>query len=91
MTDSLEFVNNQMMCEWVYVLDLDTEVLEVYATDHGIMTFVDLGIKAHKRFEQVGGGQIALLRTFGLAELPGSEKEFLAELEPPKSENDGQD
>lgn len=79
---SLEFVNNQLMCEWVYVLDLDADVLEVYNSGHGGWEFSVSDIKGHGRSSEVGGGKTALIMSFKLAELPDSEKAFVAELVP---------
>lgn len=84
--NNLEFVDNQLMCEWVYVLDLDADVLEVYNSGHGGWEFSVSDIKGHDRFKEVGGGKTALIKSFKLAELPDSEKAFVAELVPESDE-----
>lgn len=84
--NSLEFINDQLMCEWVYVLDLDANVLEVYASDHGPWAYSHMDITAHDRSKEVGGGKTALINRLKLAELSDSEKAFVAELVPESEE-----
>ncbi|KAK3327389.1 hypothetical protein B0T19DRAFT_421601 [Cercophora scortea] len=43
----LDFANNGLYCEWVYVIDLDSEVLEVFGGSEAK--------HAHHRFKDIGG------------------------------------
>ncbi|KAL9617778.1 MAG: hypothetical protein Q9160_007432 [Pyrenula sp. 1 TL-2023] len=66
------------MIEWVYVIDLDTEVLEVYSgwSVHGeVVSSSTTG--QERSFEGLGFGLVPeLMRTYRLAELPGRFEEF---------------
>jgi len=87
----LEFVNDRVMCEWIYVLDLDAEVLEVYAGDVDGCKYLGAPSGYQQRFSEVGGGCMAFIKGFELADLPGTEKEFVEALKLPEYEEDKAD
>lgn len=84
----LEFVEDSLLCEWVYVVDLDERVMEVYRSNH----------EGNRRNDLRGMGRLSIteeLQTvpnltacFRLAELP-DEEEFLrkSEMEDKKEED----
>jgi hypothetical protein len=75
----LEFANATVFCEWVYVVDLDTQVFEVF---HGSQR---KAIAFSRRFNDVGDERATvpkLLKYFPLDKLPASKQDFLQSLEP---------
>lgn len=71
---SVEFAADSLFCEWAYVLDLDTEVLEVYTgfqkAAHSDGRFASLASKEGEYFP------VRLLRSLPMSALP-SDAEFL--------------
>ena len=76
-----------MFCEWIYVVNLDTEKLEVYTGVRDGSTE-----EAQARFAEVGGSILAHAKTYGFDDLPKkSEIEFVKELDPENDLETGQD
>ena len=74
--DSSDFLLDSLFCEWAYIVNLDTEMLEVYK---GFNTNKrsDAGRYADKQLEDDGYYGVALLAEFPLFDLPTPE-EFLS-------------
>lgn len=70
LNNDIKFVNDRIWCEWVWVVDLDEEVLEVYNLNS--TTTIYLG-----RFDDVGGGAVEFVQSFSFSELPKTEAEFV--------------
>jgi hypothetical protein len=77
---NLEFASNSLFCEWVYVVDLDSQVLEVYQGGDGI-TKTGKG----RLIEADVCGQIHKA-SFGFAKLP-HEAEFVKTCDPEVDED----
>jgi hypothetical protein len=70
----LDFANDRLLCEWSYVVDLDSSVLEVY---RGAESKEDT---ASKRFTSIGGENDtvpALAKSFPFTELPETKHDFI--------------
>ncbi len=84
LNDQHTFAADGLFCEWVYVIDLDRDVLDVYAgfvkegdgVDHG--AFADLKPAEHS--SDVEYGIVARIASFPFGDLP-SEEDFVAHLE----------
>lgn len=73
---NLEFANDGLYCDWAYVVDLDNDVLEVYAGAQSKENATS------KRFNDVGSEDDmvpALVKSFCFTELL-TEEEFIAAL-----------
>ena len=84
--NSLPFAGDSLMCEYAYVIDLDSNQLEIFKG------FNQEPLKAGERFygmeglEKSGDYQpVKFVKTYSLGDLP-DEKTFLADLEPEEEE-----
>jgi hypothetical protein len=67
----LDFVKDELYCEWAYVVDLDDEVLEVYkGNDDGMQ---------EGRLAAVEGCKVGLVADFAFSKLPPDEDDRIKE------------
>ena len=77
---NLDFVNNGLFCEWVYVIDLDDAEFEVY---RGLEGTVSKAESSTKRFNSVGGQNDTvptLVKRFSIQSLPATKDAFVGML-----------
>ena len=77
---NLDFVNDGLYCEWVYVIDLDDAEFEVYRGLEGTVSKAD---SSTKRFNNVGGQSNTvptLVKSFRIQALPDTEETFVGML-----------
>jgi hypothetical protein len=76
--DNSDFIYDSLWCEWVYIIDLDKEVLEVYSSYcHNPLTKNDRFYnKGNKRKNLLSVG---LTKSYSLKKLP-TQKEFITDL-----------
>lgn len=77
----LEFAQDHSLCEWIYVVDLDAEKLEVYSNARAGSTG-----EAEARFAEIGGCHLGFVKGYGLKDLPKSEEQYVKELDPGSGE-----
>jgi hypothetical protein len=74
---ALDFAHDGAFCEWTYVLDLDSEVLEVYYGDSDGTRRNEPGRVLRGRLADIDSWQMNLKVTIPFIDMPGDKKELV--------------